>query len=157
MNAIPLISNAQWQIFRQTINNASATFNTANIIWKHLTKRLAFDGDDRPNTTDFEDIPLLALVQYNVFRVWPADKLTDQGKIQKDAVVVILNKDYLRDLGYINANGNFNYLPDYDRFWVDNKPYKEMGGSQASQALVDPLLIYLILAPEELDTGQEAQ
>ena len=152
--AIPLLSTADWQLFRQTINNASATFNTADIIWKHLTKRLAFDGDDRPGTTTFTSITLKALVQYNVFRVWASDKLTSEGKAQKDAVVVIINKDYLRGLGYVNANGNFNYLPEYDRFVVDGRVYKEMGGSQASQANSDPLLVYLILAPDELETGQ---
>jgi hypothetical protein len=148
-----LISSEQWAAYRQVINNASDTFNAEVITWKHLIKKLDYHGDDRYGNVAYEEISLNVLIAYNVYRVWPIDKLTDKGFLAKDSAVLIINKDYLRGLGYINTNGNFNFNPDMDRFIINGVLHKCMGDTEASQAHDDPLLEYIIVVREEVPTG----
>ena len=154
MSAISLISSAQWAAFRQVINNASESFNAELITWKQLIKKLDYDGDDKYGNTEFASHNLKVLINYNVARVWPIDKLTEKGFLEKDSAVIILNKDYLRGLGYINTNGNFNFDAGLDRFLIKNILYKCMGSTEASQAYDDPLLEYIIVVKDEVSTGQ---
>ena len=149
-----LLSAAQWQLFRQTINDASDTFNHEVIVWKHLVKKLSRHGDDRPGVETYEDRELNALLQYNAFRVWPIDKLTSTGLLDKDNCLIIINKDYLAGLGYINTNNNFDFNPDQDRFVIHGVQYKPWGDTYASQAYNDPLLQYIILIRDEHQTGR---
>ena len=154
MSAVSLISSAQWSAFRQVINNASESFNAELITWKQLTKKLDYDGDDKYGNTTYVSHSLNALINYNVFRVWPIDKLTEKGFLEKDSAVIILNKDYLRGLGYINANGNFNFDASLDRFLIKGILYKCFGNTEASQSHDDPLLEYIIVVKDEVATGQ---
>lgn len=149
-----LLSATQWASFRQAINAASDTFNNELIEWKHLTKKLDYFGDDRPGNVEFETISLLALIQYNAWNVLPTDRINADGVTDRESIVIILNKDYLRGLDYLDANGNFKFNPDHDRFVVKGVIYKNMGDTQTAQAYDDTLLQYIIALKDELETGK---
>lgn len=149
-----MLSNAQWAAYRQVINNASASFNAATIIWNKVSILLARDGDDASKPT-YTQIPLKALIQYNVARTWPIDRSTDTGLINNQSIMIIFNKDYLAGLGYINANNNFDYDPGHDYFTHQGVDYKPMGDTPASQASDDPLLVFIICERARVKTGEK--
>jgi len=139
-----LISDAEWSTYRQIIKDASDTFGQQIITWNVVSKRLAFSGDERdPDVVSH--IPLVGLCQYNVFKLWPNSKETETGELDKESMAIILNKDYLGALGYLNGNGNFNYNPEMDTFTINGETYYPSGDTPASQAFDDPMLIYIIL------------
>jgi hypothetical protein len=148
-----LISEADWAAYRQIINDASDTFGQQPITWNVVTKRLAFSGDDRDPDT-ISHISLVGLCQYNVFKLWPNTKESDGGELDKESMAIILNKDYLRNLGYLNGDGNFNYNPEMDNFTINGEIYYPAGDTQVSQAFDDPLHIYIILKRTPTPTGQ---
>ena len=147
-----LISSAQWDNFRQAINNASATFGAQPIIWNAVTKRLAFSGDER-NADGISQITLMGYCQYNVYKLWPGQRETVSGEIDKESVAIILNKAYLRGLNYLNSDGNFDFNPDTDTFTINGEIYYPAGNTQAAQAYDSPLEIYIILKRTPVKTG----
>lgn len=151
-----LIDSSTWAMYRQLINDASDTFNNEIIIWNRLSIRLDRDGDDSALANNsFQTINLKALLQYNVFRTWPIDRSTDTGIINNQSVMIILNKDYLAGLGYINADNNFDFDPSNDYFTVHGVDYKPMGDTAAAQADNDPLLVFVICERMRVPTGKK--
>ena len=67
----------------------------------------------------------------------------------------ILNLKYLRDNGWLNSNGNFDYDVSMDRFIHDGIIYKSTGETKICQAQDEPLLVMLILKREEINTGSD--
>lgn len=149
-----LLSIAQQAAFRQAINNASDTFNKQLIDWKHLVKKLDYYGDDRAGNTSYTTIPLRVLVEYNAWNVLPVDRLNTDGVTDKETIVLIFNKDYLRALGYVDTvNNRFTFDAAYDRFILNGITYKNLGDTPASQGFDDALLEYIICAKDETATG----
>jgi hypothetical protein len=148
-----MLTNAQWAAYRQVINAASLSFNQEVIIWNRASIKLDRDGDDTIKPTFFQQ-PLNALIQYNVARTWPIDKSTDTGLIDNQSVAIILNKDYLAGLGFINPSNNFDFDPGFDYFTVQGVNYKKMGDTPAAQAGDDPLLVYLICERMRVESAQ---
>lgn len=148
-----LLTDADWAAYRQLIKDASDTFGQQTIIWNSVTKRLAFSGDER-NPDEITQISLPCLVQYNVFKLWPNSKETDTGELDKESVAVIFNRDYLNDMHYLNAHGNFEYNPDTDFFTLNGEKYYAAGDTHAGQAHDTPLHVYLILKRTPTRTGE---
>jgi hypothetical protein len=147
------LTSADWALYTNTINQASDTFNKELITWHSLTKRINRMGEDNPTSQTFTNITLEVLVQYNVFRTWPINKETKTGDLDKESILVIVNKQYLSDLGYLNNAGYFEFRPDEDRFSLHGKTYRCAGDTPASQTNTDPLLFYIIMEREILSTG----
>lgn len=138
-----MLSAQQWAAYRQVINNASASFNQEDVIWNRVSIKLDRDGDDASPPT-FTTVNLKALIQYNVYRTWPINRSTDTGLVDNQSIMIILNKDYLAGLGYINSNNNFPFDLGFDYFTLHGLDYKPMGDLHASQAGDDPLFIHII-------------
>lgn len=147
-----LLDNAQWQQFRQAINDASDTFNNAIVIWKHVTKRLAFSGDER-NPDTIEQRNLRALIQYNVYKLWPSNRETETGALDKESIAMILNKEHVSALGYLTADGHLDFNPETDTFMVDGEEFYPDVDTPVSQASTSPLLLYIILKKTQPITG----
>ena len=147
------ISAANWANYKAIINDAHDTFNQQSIVWLKSKGGLDRDGEDNL-TEQFDSITLKALVQYNHFRTWPTDITTEAGKIDGQTELLIFNVKYLKDLGYINANGNFDYDSAADRFKHNEVIYKSAGESFISQAQDEPLLLQIILQREEIPSGK---
>jgi len=147
------ISDAQWQVYTNIINQAHDFFNQEDIIWVRHSYGLQRWGEDNKTIDKSDIINLKCLINYNVFRTWPMTKETESGIIDKESVAIIFNKNYLQSLGYINSNGNFNFDPGLDYFTHQGQKLRASGEMPAAQAKDNPLLVILILKRMETNTG----
>jgi hypothetical protein len=147
-----LIGSNNWNRFKSVIRSAHDTFNGATVIWHRSVAGL--DRWKEDNTTEqFELITLKALFQFNDFRTWPVTFTTETGKMDKESKVMWLNRQYLQEMGYLNASGEFDYNPGADRFEYNGVMYFDMGYTEISQAFDDPQHLTIILKRDVKATG----
>ena len=153
-----LVSDADWAKFVKVVADSHDTFNKQTITWVRSDGSFNVDGEDENKNTS--DVSLEVLLNYNHFRTWPITRTTETGELDRQSVVVLINVDYLRGLGYINVNNNFQFSADEDRFIIEGIKYKDYGFTKVSQAqttvgVAEGLLIQLVLAREETETSDE--
>ena len=149
-----LLSTNEWDEFKSIINDAHDTFFQDTLVWYKSKGALDVHGEDMLNER-FTIINLKCLFSYNYFRTWPVTQTSETGQLDRESLVVLLNKSYLNSLGYINDNGNFIFNPGLDRFLIRGVKYKAMGQTDLSQAYDTPLLFQIIMQKEEFLTGGE--
>lgn len=146
-----LLGNELRQKFRDTMKSAHDTFNKKVIIWRRLKSRMNVNGED--NTINgYDNISLSVLINYNYMRSWPITNRTESGDLDRQSMQILINKDYLRDLGYLNADGYFQYDPSQDRFVIDGLVHQPMGDTPTSQNGEDDILCTLVVKREEAIT-----
>lgn len=148
-----LVSTAEWNRYKRVMKDGHDTFSQATIVWHRSKGNLDYNGSDALEEK-FEDIDLKCLIVFNQFRSWPLTQYTDSGVVDRESMVIQLNKEYLNELGYINADGYFKFDPAADRFLYQGQVYKDSGNTAMSQAYDDPLHFYIIVIRENLNTGQ---
>lgn len=146
-----MLTSSQWASYRNIINQASEGFNKDQITWHRFIRNLPRYGEE--GSDRYEDIVLNCLISYNIFRTWPMTKETTSGSIDKENIVVIINKDYLSNLGYLNTNGFLQMDPGKDTFIHRGIKYRAAGETEVSQAGDDPLMFYIVLSREQSNTG----
>lgn len=147
------ISIPQWNTYKKIINDAHDFFNQEEITWYRQVNNLQRYGEDSSTYSNHTPITLKCLNAYNYFRSWPMTDETVGGKLDKESMVVLLNKKYLNDLGYINNDGNFDFDPGSDYFEFLGQKMTSAGETPLSQAYDEPLFIMLILKREPTPTG----
>ena len=147
-----LLSAADWALYKDTINEASDTFNKKPVTWRKTIYKLDRFGED--GDRQYDDIILEGLFLNNYFRSWPLTKTMDTGELDKESTVLILNQKYLKDNGYLNSKDFFQFSPGDDRFIVDGEFYKAFGDVKISQANDEELLYIIVLKREETPTGE---
>jgi len=150
-----MLTPLQWQSYRNVINQAAEGFNNDVLIWRRQTRSFQRNGEDDATVPAHIDINLDCLIAYNVFRTWPMSDETISGMLDKENIVAILNKDYLRGLGYLNSTGFFDMDPGQDKFFHRGMEYRSAGETEVAQAGDDPLMFYIVLAREESATGSK--
>lgn len=145
-----LITDAEWQKYRDIINGIHDDFNQDTIVWRRYTKSIPRYFEEAKVFS--EDVLLECLIQYNYFRTWPLTKFTLEGEIDQQNMLVYLNIQYLQNNGYINAQGYFDFNADKDRFIHNGYEYKCEGDTPVAQAKDIPLLIQLVLKRKTRDT-----
>jgi hypothetical protein len=149
------ITDQEWAQYAAELNDFHNDAFQQSIIWHRSLLRISKDGeDDNPST--LQPITLKCLIQYNDFRSWPITKDTITGGLDAESMLVFLNLSYLGSLGYLNEFGQFEYQPDLDKFEVNGLIYVDKGNSQTAQAKDQPLLHFLVLKREELETSESA-
>ena len=150
-----LVSNTKWAQFRKLIRDAHDTLSQDVIIWRRYTQNTVprYREDDDGST--FVDINLKVLNGYNYFRTWPLTRHTLGGELDAQNMIILLNKDYLSDLGFLTLKGYFDYRADRDLFFHRGLKYRGEGDTFLSQAFDDPLFIMIILVREETLTGTD--
>ena len=148
------ISKAQWQVYKDIINNAHNIFNKDIVTWRRLITGLQPFGEDDPSLNGTEDIQLETLITYNIFRTWPITQNTPDGVLDRENIVLMFTKKYLSDLGYLNSDGYFHFDPGKDLFIHHGQEYRAMGETPISQAYDDALHIYIILIRQKTQTGE---
>lgn len=149
-----LVGSVAWENYKSLINQAHDTFSQDTIVWKRSLGGIDYNGED--NLTErFSSIDLKCLINYNVFRVWPTNQPTTTGELDRETMALLLNIRYLDSLGYLNANGNFVYNQDKDRFIHHGITYKSGGDTKVAQANDEPLIIQLMLIRQETNTSDE--
>lgn len=150
-----MLTPAQWQAYRDVINLASESFNQDIITWHRFTRGFQRYGEDTTSDDHHTEIPLNCLIAYNIFRTWPMTEGNVGGELDKENIVVLLNKDYLEGLGYLNAFGMFAMDPGKDLFTHRGKEYRASGETEVSQAGDEPLMFYIVMKREETPTGSD--
>lgn len=150
-----LLSATQWAQVKSVLRDAADTFFMRPIIWKKSLGSLDVHGEDS-NPIRFETRTLLGLIEYDYFKKWTTQGDSSSGALDNQNQVLLLNKQYLEENNYLNANGNLDFNPDADRFIDAGITYKSIGHTDVSQAQVDPFLYMLILTREETNTGSNA-
>ncbi len=150
-----LISTAKWAQFRKLISDAHDTLSQETITWRRFTRSTVPRYREDSDGSIFTDIALKCLNGYNYFRTWPLTRHTAGGELDAENMIVLLNKDYLKNLGYLTSQGYFDYRTDLDLFFHRGIKYRPEGDTFISQAFDDPLFIMLILVREEIATGTD--
>ncbi len=148
-----MLTSAQWQSYRNVINQAMESFSGDDLTWRRFSRSLPRYGED--GSDQYDDINLKVLISYNIFRTWPMSDETIAGQIDQESIVAILNKDVLRDGGYLNSDGFFDMNPGKDIFIHRGIKYRAAGETEVGQAGTDTLMIYVILSREETQTGED--
>lgn len=146
-----LIGASVWAQFKSVIDSAHDTFNQQPITWKRSKGGLDLNGEDNLSE-QFDMITLYGLVDYNAFRKWPVTQTSETGELDRQTEVLLLNMEYLRNEGYLNANNYFAYNEAADRFIHNGITYKAYGGTHLSQTKTEPLLFMVILQRQEIPT-----
>jgi len=148
-----MLTPAQWQTYKDTINSVHDSFNQEVVTWRTLNFGLQRYGEDDKDNVNTTDIGLRCLIAYNIFRTFPMSKETIAGQLDAESMTMILNKKYLSDAGYLSSDGNFQFDPAMDKFFFQGQEYRGSGETPVAQAGDEPLLIYIILKREETQTG----
>lgn len=150
-----LIPDSVWTTVRGIIRDAHDTFNQDTITWvSHTQTTVARYNEDDPGYTP-TNIELKCLLGYNYFRTWPMSRFEEEGEIDEENMIVLFNKDYLSDLGYLTSEGYFNYKGDRDLFIHRGIKYRPAGDTLLSQAKDNPLFLMVILRREVVPTGTD--
>lgn len=147
-----LMNQEQWDMHNNAINDYHYDTFQDDLIWVRNIITTSKHGEDN-NIRGSETI-LKCLVYYNVFRTWPIDQPTDTGEIDKQSCMVYLNKKWLKENNYLNSDDNLEFDQVQDRFILNGIKYQSTGDSDISQAHNNPLLFFLILKREEVNTGE---
>lgn len=143
-----------WAKYERAVNAYSDTVSLQTVLWKRMVARI-----DRwqEGIKQFEDITFKTLVAYNTFRTWPVDSRTDTGIIDKEYMHLYLNKAQMEREGHLTPEGQLNFNPGYDRFWINGLEYEPAGDTGTGQAEDNPLYIILILEREVTPTGVDSR
>lgn len=148
-----LLSNAMWAKYRITQNDHMDTHGQALIKWVRGDGRIQHFNEQENYSGNI--VELRGLIGYNSFRTWPITAKDQQGEVDNQNMLLYLSKDYLRDLGYLNEFGYFNFNPDLDYFIHMGIKYKSDGDTPVAQAFDDPVLLTVILRREETLNGNK--
>lgn len=150
-----LLSAADWQCYKDTINAAGDTFNKVPIVWRRKTAHLDRFGEDPKGTAaSFVDVDLEVLILSNYFRSWPINDTKLTGEIDDENLTIMLNYKYIRDLGYTTAQDYFDFNPVLDLFFIKGRAYKAFGDIDVAYANNEPLNFWINAAREITPTGQ---
>lgn len=145
------IGNANWNRFKAVIKDAHDTWFQASITWqRYAPTTVPLYNEDKTNT--YTDIPLKALVAFNEFRTWPITIKQSSGELDNENMYLLINREYLGEMGYLDASGYFNFNADKDYFIHMGIKYKSEGHTGVSQDQADPLLVLIVLRREEKAT-----
>lgn len=149
------ISPQLWSKFKSIHRTFFEGIAARPITWFRLKSN--HDRWGEGESPQYEEIELKAVLGYNYFRTWPTNQFTETGALDKESMYVYINRQYLKELGYINKNGNFDMDPVHDKFLIDGIMYYPDGDSNIALAYDDPMYYMIILSREVVKTGKKAR
>lgn len=140
-----------WDIFKSLMADVHATFAQKIILWKRSTVQVHRYGEDPVDT--MVDTQLAVLCDWNYKRTWPVDINNESGQDDEQSVQIYLNKEFLRQNGFLNTQDYLKYNKEADRFSIDGILYKSFGDTSAAQMLQDDAWVTVILKRITEQTG----
>lgn len=147
-----LIPASKWQEFSDIMRAAHDTFEQKTVTWKRLNSGMDRFGEDTQDNL-YDTIDLKVQLNYNYMRSWPITQRTETGDLDRESVQLLVNKRYLAENGWINADGYFAYNMGDDYFLINGLKHVPMGDTMVSQAYDDDILFSIILKRDETPTG----
>lgn len=142
-----IINQHQWDKYRKVLNQFSESASTDEVEWFRWREKPSRHGEDE--TYLQKPIVLKGLMQYNFFRAWPLTGYTITGEYDLQSTMLLLNVQYLVDLGLTNEHRKLIYRQDKDLFKHRGDLYLPTGDTFVSQAGDTPVLFMLILKRQE--------
>lgn len=149
----PSVPQSAWNKFNAAMRSQHEGFNQADLIWVRNPNDVPEFNEDLRNGG--QRITLKVLIGFNNFRTWPITRTDTGGQADVQNQVALINRQYLRELGYLNSSGYLDFKPDRDYFFHMGIRYKSEGDTPLAQAFNDPVLMMLILRREEVETGEK--
>lgn len=150
MNGFKYVSNKVWNKYKNIVSKfLDNDAGRQKIIWAHYPNQLIpFGEDSKPN---YLLRVIEALCYYNAFRNWPINRDTVTGELDEENLSIIISSKYLKDHGYLNSHGYFDFNWSSDRFVINGIVYKPAGDTQVAQAK-DEALAFLVILKRDIDT-----
>lgn len=145
-----MVKNHSWNRYKKIITDfLDLDAGRQTITWaKHVNQYLNHAEDGSPR---YYNIPIEALCYYNAFRNWPINKATVSGELDDENLSILISKNYIEQIGYLNQEGYWNFNWSEDRFVINGIVYKPSGDTQVSQAK-DEALVFLVILKRDRDT-----
>lgn len=143
-----LVGTTQWQSFKNLMRDAHDTFHQKEVVWKRQKSQMDRWGEDNIDN-GYDSINLKVLINYNYRRSWPVTFRTETGDQDRESMQLLINKQYLSELGYLNGAGYFDFNPSDDYFVIDGLNHISMGDTPISQAQSTDILISIIVKRED--------
>lgn len=148
MSKKQLIPDSVWDNYKKIVNDFIDTdVGKQPILWKRYINQPLPYGED--SGKEYEDISLDVLVGYNSFRTWPINVNSISGELDNQNIAIWVSARLLREKGYLNQFGYWDFNRSQDRFVINGIVYKSSGDTQVSQAKDEALLFMVILKREE--------
>lgn len=138
------IPNKAWDKYKNIITqfmNQDAGRQT--IIWARHVNQLLSHGED--STPKYIRTEIEGLCNFNYFRSWPINIQSVAGELDEENLSVLVTREYLKENGYLNSNGYWDFDWSQDRFVIDGKIYKPFGDSNIAQAKDESVCFMVIL------------
>lgn len=150
---MPKVSNKAWSKYKRVVQNfLDQDSGRQKIIWaSHIDQILSYGEDSLPQYV-FNVIE--ALCYYNAFRNWPINKSSVSGEQDEENLSIMISRQYLADMGYLDPNGYFDFNWVEDRFIINGIPYRPTGDTNVSQAK-DEAIVFLIILKRDRDSSFE--
>ena len=147
---MPLVSDKAWSKYKKIIQDfLDQDAGRQKIVWaKHINQTLSYGEDSLPQYS-FNVIE--ALCYYNAFRNWPINKSSVSGEQDEENLSIMISRQYLKDRGYLNSNGYFDFNWAEDRFIINGISYRPTGDTNVSQAK-DEDIVFLIILKRDRDS-----
>lgn len=148
------VSDKSWDRYKNIINDfIDNDAGRQKFLWLRKINQPSPFGEDSP--VFYEPIQLEGLFQYNFIKAWPNQLMRVSEEIDEGNQVLYLSSRLLREHGFLNEYGYWDYNWSEDRFILNGKILKPSGDTQVAQAKDEPLLFYVILKrleTEEINT-----
>lgn len=150
---INMLSDTDWTRYKNIISDfVDLDAGKQPVLWLNRVNQMLPFGED--STEVYIPTQLEALFQYNHFRTWPISNPTQSGELDLSTVAMYISAQLLRENGYLNEYGYWNFDWSSDRFVLEGKVYKPTGDTQVSQAKDQALLFMVVLQRENPEDNQ---
>lgn len=133
-----------WSRYKNIVNNfIDKDSGRQPILWlRKINQMLAYGEDNDPI---YQPVAFEGLMHYNYILSWPIRYDSESGAIDKGNNVLYVSANLLRNNGYLNSFGYWDYNWAEDKFVVNGKVYKIGTDTQVAQANDQALLFFVVL------------
>lgn len=147
------VSQVDWDKYQQIIEDfIDEDAGKQSFLWlKKINLMSLFGEDSHPK---YKAIRLNGLFHYNYVKTWPSARSSISGELENGNLVLYISARSIREAGYINKFGYWDFNWVEDRFILNGKTYKPGGDTQVAQAKNKALLFFVILQREDIEESQ---
>ena len=144
------ISNKAWEKYKRIVTSfMDQDTGRQDILWAKKVNQMLSHGEDVGD--QYYGVEMEALCFYNAFRNWPINKGTVTGELDDENLSVMITREYIKRLGYLNSDGYWDFNWAEDRFVINGITYKPSGDTPVSQ-VKDHAIVFLLILKRDRDT-----
>lgn len=150
-----LVSDKAWNRYKKVVQRfMDDDTGLQKVTWlKHIKFPLDFGEDNSlDNYTKHE---ILALINYDSFRTWPANIGTPLGDLDNINCALLISQSRLQEMGFLDESGYWKFDSVLDRFLINGQMYIPKGDTQVAQAKNNVLAFQIILRRQ--NDGEHSQ